>query len=120
MSIGISSRKSKARNLQNEVAQRISDLLNIPCGKDQLIQGREMGQSGVDIKLIGEALKRFQWSVECKRQENLSIPAWIRQAQANIIPDTNWLLVVRRNHEKAFVVLDIDAFFELLKKGNGQ
>ena len=62
-----SSCKAKGRQLQDWVAQKISELLNIPCGKDEAICGREMGQDGVDIRLIGEARVRFPFSVECKR-----------------------------------------------------
>ena len=55
MVIKTSSAKAKGRSLQQWVCQKISDLLNIPWGKDELIASREMGQSGVDIRLIGEA-----------------------------------------------------------------
>ena len=76
--IKISSAKAKGRNLQKWVCGKISKLLNIPWGKDELIASREMGQSGTDVRLIGEALEKFPYSVECKWQETWSIPAWVK------------------------------------------
>jgi hypothetical protein len=113
--IKTSSAKGKGRELQKWVAEKISLLTGIPWGKDELIASREMGQSGVDVRLIGEALKKFPWSVECKRQENWSVPSWVEQAKKNEMKGTNWLLVMRRSHKPAVVVLDADVFFDLLK-----
>jgi len=114
--IKISSAKAKGRNLQKWVCEKISELLGIPWGKDELIASREMGQSGTDVRLIGEAQKRFPYSVECKSQETWSIPAWIKQAEANRVDGTDWLLVVKRNHIKPVVVMDAEHFFDLLKR----
>jgi len=111
-----SSAKAKGRSLQQWVCQRISDLLGIPWGKDELISSREMGQSGTDVRLIGEAQERFPFSVECKNQETWAIPQWIRQAQANQKEGTHWLLIAKRNRTKPVVIMDAKAFFNLLKQ----
>jgi hypothetical protein len=116
MSISPKSRKAKGRRLQNWAAKKISDLLSIPWGKDKDIQGREMGQSGTDIKLYGEALKLFPFSVECKYQETWSIPAWVKQAQENENEGTHWLLICKKNREKPVIILDVDVFFELYRE----
>ena len=116
MSTKISSRKAKGRLLQNLIAKKISELLDIPYGKDKDIQGREMGQSGTDIKLYGKALELFRFSIECKNCEAWSVPAWIKQAQENKVDGTNWLLICKRNREQPVVVMDVDVFFELYKK----
>ena len=42
----VASRKAKGRRLQQYIAERISKILNIDWGKDELIRSREMGQSG--------------------------------------------------------------------------
>ena len=115
-SITIKSRKAKGRKLQNWTAKKISDLLGIPCGKDEDIQGREMGQSGTDVRLVGEAKELFKYSIECKHQENLSIPSWIKQAKTNQLEGTDWLLVCKRNRENPIVILDAEAFFRLCEK----
>ncbi len=116
MSITPKSRKAKGRRLQNWAAKKVSKLLNIPWGKDKDIQGREMGQSGVDVKLYGEALKLFPFSIECKSQETWSVPAWVRQAQDNEKEGTHWLLICKKNREKPIIILDADVFFKLYKK----
>jgi hypothetical protein len=81
--IKTSSAKAKGRNLQKWTCQKISELLGIPWGKDELIASREMGQSGTDVRLVEEAQERFPFSVECKYQETWSVPSWIKQAKKN-------------------------------------
>jgi len=118
-SISISSRKGKARRLQKWIAEKVSNLLNIPWGPDELIASREMGQSGVDIRLVGDALKLFPWSVEAKNQERFSVPDWIEQAKSNKIEGTEWLLIVSKNHYDKLAILDAEVFFKLLEKIEG-
>lgn len=113
--ISIASAKAKGRRLQQFICTKISDLLNIPWGKDELIASREMGQSGTDIRLIGTAKKRFPYSVECKWQETWSIHSFIEQAKANQIQGTDWLLFCKRNSRDAIVILDVHTFFSILK-----
>ncbi len=114
-----SSAKAKGRSLQQWVCQKISDLTGLPWGKDELIASREMGQSGTDIRLVGEAKEKFPFSVECKYQENWSLPSWIKQAKANQMEGTDWLLIIRKNHMEPIVVMDANRFFELLWKKEG-
>lgn len=118
MAIKVASRKAKARACQNWTAEKISNLIKLPWGQDQPIEPRGMGQSGVDIRLDREAKKKFPWSVECKWQESWSVPAFIKQAKANLMDATNWLLVLRRSRSKYVVVLDAEVFFSLLEKVN--
>lgn len=115
-SISIASRKAKGRNFQNWIAQQISRVTGIPCGKDELIQGREMGNSGTDIRLYGEAKTLFPFSVECKKQETWSILAWIEQAKANQIKDTNWILFCTKNRFDKVVIMDAEVFFDIWEK----
>ncbi len=115
MSISISSRKAKGRSLQKWVANMISKITGIDHGKDKLIESREMGQTGVDIKLYGEAKEKFPYSVECKYQESWSIPAWIQSAKNNQLENTDWLLFVRKNRHEAIVIMDAETFFNLRK-----
>jgi len=115
-SISIASRKAKGRNLQKYVAKCISELLDIPWGKDCLIASREMGQSGTDVRLIGDALKRFPFSVETKAQETWSMNSFIEQAKSNQMENTDWILFVKKNNNKPIVVMDADCFFKLLER----
>jgi hypothetical protein len=114
--IQVSSVKGKARRLQNWVAEQVSKITGIPWGKDKLIQGREMGQSGTDLKLYGEAKEKFPFSVECKYQETWSVPSWIKQAKENRIESTDWLLFVKRNRHEEIVIMDAKAFFDLYEQ----
>jgi len=114
--ISIKSAKAKARLLQNWAAEQVSIITGIPWGKDEQIAPREMGQSGVDIRLIATAKKLFPWSVECKWQETWSIPSWIKQAKKNQIEDTDWLLVCRKSHDKPVVIMDAGVFFKIYQR----
>lgn len=114
--IKVSSSKAKGRNLQNDIAKKIGELLNIPVERDGEIVGREMGQSGTDIRLSKAVLKLFPYSVEAKAGNSFSFKSAVEQARKNILPNTNWLLVTRRDRDKAIVSIDCDVFFELLKK----
>ncbi|MBU0907885.1 MAG: hypothetical protein KKE05_07055 [Nanoarchaeota archaeon] len=120
MPITIASRKSKARELQKWIADKISLLIDLPWGKDEQIASREMGQGGPDIRLVGEARTLFPWSVEAKRQESWSIHNWIQQAQDNQMPGTDWLLIAKSNRKDAVVILDADVFFDLLRLISGR
>ena len=113
--ISTSSAKAKGRNLQQWACEQISRLLDLPWGKDELIASREASQTGTDVRLIGEAKKRFPFSVECKYQESWALPAWIKQAKSNQGEGTDWLLIIKKNHTTPVVVMDAERFFELLK-----
>ena len=114
--ISIASRKQKGRKLQQWIAQKISELLDIPVEKDGEIESRPMSQSGTDVILRGQAADMFRFSVEAKFQESLSIPAWIRQAKENEKEETDWLLICKRSREKPIAILDAEAFFRLCEK----
>jgi hypothetical protein len=111
-----SSAKDKGRRLQKKVARMISDLTGLEFGRDCPIQSRPMGQTGPDVCLDTEARVRFPFTVECKNQENWSIPAWIKQAEANLYPSTDWLLVICKNRTRPIVVMDLEGFFQILER----
>ena len=108
-----SSCKAKGRKLQQYIAEQISNILDIPWGSDELIRSRGMGQSGVDVPVLGEAKEKFPWSVECKNTEKLNLWDAIKQARDNQQDGTDWLLCVKKNHESPVVVIDSMIFFKL-------
>jgi len=112
--ISVQSAKAKGRRAQQWIMRKISKLTGIPCGKDELIASREMGQSGTDVRLIGEAQKKFPFSVEAKYQETWSVPSWIRQAKENQKEGTDWLLLAKKNQHEYIIILDAEVFFKLL------
>lgn len=114
--ITVAAAKAKGRNLQNEICQRVSKITGVPWGKDQDIEGRPMGQSGVDVILRGRAKQLFDFQIECKNQEKWSILAWIKQAQSNTKDGETWLLFFKRNHTKTFVAMEADTFFSLFNE----
>jgi len=114
--ISISSAKAKGRSLQQWTCQQISKLLDMPWGKDEHIASREGCQNGTDVRLVGDAQKKFPFSVECKWQESWALPAWIIQAKSNQVEGTDWLLVVKKSHSNPIIVMDAEKFFELLRK----
>jgi Holliday junction resolvase len=54
------------------------------------------------------------WHLEVKRQETLSLPAWLRQAEEDCPDGDEPLLVFRRSHEPWRVVLSLEKFIELI------
>lgn len=116
MVISVAARKAKGRKLQKEIAAYISELLDIPFGQDELISSREMGQSGTDVRLMGEAKTRFPYSIECKWQETWSLLEWIKQAKSNTPENSDWLLFCKKNNQDSIVVMDTKVFFKLYKQ----
>jgi len=114
--ISTASAKAKGRNLQQWACMRISELTGIPWGKDEMIASREGGQNGTDVRLVGEARQKFPFSVECKWQEVWAVPDWIRQAKNNVLPGTDWLLIMKKNRMRPVVVMDAQRFFALLSR----
>ena len=115
MATKISSRKAKGRKLQQWAAQKVSLLIGLPCGPDEQIASREMGQGGCDVRLIGEARTLFPWSVECKNQEKLNIWSSLEQAENNSGNHAP-LVVFKRNRTKTYAVLEFDKLLELLNE----
>jgi hypothetical protein len=112
--ITIQSAKAKGRGLQQWVCQQLSDLFGIPWGKDELIASREMGQSGVDVRLIGEAADRFPWDVECKAQESWSVHDWVEQARRNSTKEgRDWVVIAKRSRQNPVAILDAEVFLRL-------
>ena len=122
--ISVQAAKSKGRNLQKLVGQFVADLLNERFGPDEDIASRPMGQSGVDIRMSRRILKKFPYSIECKHQEKWNVPGFIRQAQDNTLPNTDWLLFMTKNRDsvldrtkcKEFVVMEFSHFCELMER----
>jgi len=114
--IRVSSAKAKGRSLQQWACQKISEITGYKWGKDEAIESRGMGQTGVDVRMERRVRMAFPFSVECKYQESWSIPAWVDQARKNILPGTDWLLIVRRNRIDPIVIMDGERFFQIQRE----
>ena len=109
--ISSASRKAKGRKLQKYVAERISQITNIPAQKDGDIESRPMGQSGRDIILRGEAKEKFIFhGIECKAQEALNIWQALAQAEEH---GGKPIVFFKRNRSDTYVAMKADDFFEL-------
>jgi len=118
MSISISRRKEKAKELQRWVCEKISQLTGLRwgvSGDDAEIESRPMGQTGTDVRLGEQARKLFPFSVECKRAESWGVPAWVEQAKENQLPGTDWLLIVKRSRRSPIAIMDAERFFDLCR-----
>lgn len=119
--ITTASAKAKARNLQQWVCRKISDITGIPYEQSDDscdIHSREMGQAGVDIVLRNDAVKRFPFSIECKAVENLNLKDAVEQAKANVYKNTDWLLVHNKKAiAETLVTMSWDAFEKLVRRG---
>ena len=110
--------KRKGREFQKEIATDIAELVGCDTGENELVESCPMSQSGVDIRLRGEAQTLFPFSVECKRQESMSVPKWVEQAKENTIPKTDWILICKQSRRDAIVVVDYKAFMKMVAKMN--
>jgi len=115
--IKTSSAKAKGRALQQWFAEKVGEVLGLEFGKDKDIESRPMGQSGPDLRLSEKALKLFPYTVECKAGKSPGLWAAIKQAEANRIEHTHWLVVLKRDRALPIVTMQADIFLELLKRG---
>lgn len=110
-------RKAKGRVFQ----QQIRDDIAFMCDIDLVdIKSTGMGQAGCDIYLSAAARERFPFGIECKAQDTLSIPAWLKQTKTNAVKEKllPLLLFKMSNFEKnrpgVYAVIEWDLLLALL------
>ena len=124
------SAKQKGRKLQQEVAQKIRETLDLP---EEDVRSTSMGAPGVDILFSEKALEKFPFAVECKNQETLNVWKMMEQAEANspiferevlfagrkakfigrkIVP----LGIFKRNRSKIYCIMEFDYLLMLMKE----
>jgi hypothetical protein len=109
-----SSCKAKGRTLQNLL--RVKLLQTFPQLEPDDCLTSIMGESGTDIKLSPAGKKIIPYSFECKNQEKLSLYKALQQAEDNTKPNTEPVLVFKRNRSKTYAVVELDTFLALIKK----
>lgn len=120
--ISVQAAKAKARRQQNEVAECISKVLDIPVEKDGDIEGRQMGQSGPDVILRGKAKELFDFNIECKDWDRWDMQKFIEHAQSQATDDRDWILVIKRTHRSPkeripnIVVMDMNRWFKMFQE----
>ena len=113
----VRSKKNKGRALQQEVGKAIAELLDVEFGKDWPVASREMGQTGPDVRIVGEELKKkFPYDVECKWHEKWRVGEWIKQVK-NRTKDAEqpWLLFFKKRRSSINVCLKMDEFFRIYR-----
>lgn len=108
-----SSCKAKGRSLQNLVATELNKMSKERFDAEAFYPAI-MGESGKDIKMDIMMATVFPWDVECKNQENWSIPQWWKQAVANTEEGRKPLLVIKKNRQEPLVVMRFSDWLELL------
>ena len=106
------SAKNKGRTLQKWVVQQLIEAFDI---HPEDIKSCSMGAGGEDVVMARSAREKFPFSVECKNVEKLNVWNAYEQACAN---SGNYepLLVMKKNRKKPLVVMDAEAFIDLMTK----
>jgi len=107
------SAKAKGRRLQQEFRNLLIEKLNI---HPEDIESRSMGAGGEDLIMARTARIAFPYSIECKNVEKLNVWEAYKQAKEN---SKNYepLVVMKKNNQKALVVLDAEHFVQIYQDG---
>ena len=96
----------KGQVAEREVAKIISETLGIPMLRRTPLSG------GMDWK--GDVVGWDGYHVEVKRQERLSIPAWIKQAEDDCPPGSVPLVIYRQSHQPWRVVITLNDLLTII------
>ena len=114
MSITRKSAKQKGRRGQTEL--RVKLLQEFPELEPDDIKCAIGSENGTDIKLSPAAKRLIPYSFEVKYQEKINIWSSLQQAEDNTKPNTEPVLVFKRNRSKTYAVIELDTFLGLIKK----
>ena len=106
------SAKAKGRNLQQWVRDLI--LESFPALEPDDVPSTSMGAGGEDLLFSPAARRLFPYRVECKNVEKLNVWNAYQQAEANS-GEHEPILIMKKNRKKPLVVIDAEAFINLLK-----
>lgn len=107
------SAKGKGRRLQQWMRDLILETFTDLEPDD--VRSTSMGAGGEDLLLSPAARHHFPFSVEAKNVEKLNVWNAYEQAKANCGRHEP-LLVMKKNHKKPLVVMDAEAFLDLVKR----
>ena len=108
------SAKAKGRRLQQQFRDLLIEHLEI---HPEDIESRSMGAGGEDLIMARAAREKFPFSIECKNVEKLNVWEAYNQAKENS-KDYEPIVVMKKNNQKALVVLDAEKFVEICQKLN--
>lgn len=108
-----SSAKNKGRRFQQEIRDLILETLAHLKPDD--VRSTSMGASGVDIQTSPKCQKDFPFACEIKNQEKISIWSALEQTERNSTNKLLPILFFKRNRSKAYVTLQVNDFFKIIK-----
>ncbi len=106
------SAKSKGRDLQKHVAQKIREKFDLP--EDDVVS-RPMGSGGEDIMMSKRARDVLPLSIECKNTKSFPSLAALRQSEHNSkdhAPAACWK-PPRKSYEDTIIYMTLNEFLEL-------
>ena len=106
------SAKNKGKKLQNLVRDKLRE--RFPMWKDY-IKSTTMGESGVDIQIVGDARTVIPYAIECKSRKSIAVYKDFEQAKRHALNGNILypLLVIKQNASKPLAVIDLDVFLDL-------
>lgn len=105
MSVAPKNRKTKGRQLENEIAVSLQIL-------DP--EAKRMPLSGAVAGLKGDIITSLPFAIECKFQQNTSFMEWYKQAQEAVTGDKKAMVVWRKNNGEPFVFMKWEDFLSLM------
>ena len=107
------SRRAKSSRLQNLVRDKILKAFKPHLGKKD-VQTPLNGVNGPDILLSRIAVKLCPYNFEVKNRNQMKgVYDWYKQASKNTKLET--VVVMKMNTRSPLVVIDLDAFIDLIK-----
>ncbi len=103
------SAKSKGRNLQQWVRDKILSVLDL---EPDDVRSTSMGAMGEDILLSPKARAKFPFSIECKSHKRFALYNHYEQATSNCPDGSEPLLIIKANHKKPLAIVDAEWFIE--------
>ena len=112
--------KDKGAQFQKDCADFIAKLFGLEWDNTDdhsPVKTRPMGSAGTDLIFQEPLLSLFPYDVECKNVENLSVPATVEQATANVKKGRTWLIFwKRKSFKEPVVIMSQEAFGKLVRK----
>jgi hypothetical protein len=114
MKIRPQSAKAKGRRLQQAVRDAILD--RFPSLHPDDVRSTSMGASGEDVQLSPAARQLLPITVECKSIAKIAACRFYDQAKEHSLksPGSEPVVVMRENHGKPLVIVDLDFFLQLM------
>jgi hypothetical protein len=113
----VSSKKQKARLLQQKIVSEILNLFPELTSND--VRSTPMGVTGADIQLSEKARVVHPYSYECKSHARYAVYKDYEQSQT-AAGNLNPILVIKQNNSTPLVILSLENWCKLIKESRHQ